>query len=116
MVSDIDAPRAHAPGDDSVRTSSIVVYSGQTSVTERKNALAASAYVASVSFPARKTRGAASRRGTRLVHGFWWVRGEDTRPRRRETARRHSANRQGERGCAEASETAGGRPSARLGA
>ena len=44
MVSDIDAPRAHAPGDDSVRTSS-VVYSGQTSVTERKNALAASAYV-----------------------------------------------------------------------
>ena len=44
MVSDIDAPRAHAPGDDSVRTSS-VVYSGQTSVTERKNARAASAYV-----------------------------------------------------------------------
>ena len=43
-MSDIDAPRAHAPGDDSVRTSS-VVYSGQTSVTERKNALAASAYV-----------------------------------------------------------------------
>ena len=50
MVSHVEAPRrgapsAHAPGDASVSTSGGVFVSGQTSVTERKNALAASAYV-----------------------------------------------------------------------